>query len=78
MYTDDTNLPYYANDINTIQFELNEDLQNVNEWLISNKLTLNLTKTECMLIGPLLEINGIPLDRVLTTKSLGVLLDIIG
>ena len=30
MYADDTNLTYSANDINTIQFKLNEDLQNVN------------------------------------------------
>ena len=86
MYADDTNLAYSGSDINTIQFHLNEDLENINEWLISNKLTLNMTKTEYMLIGsrqrlstlsdnPSFEINGIPLDRVSTTKSLGVLLD---
>jgi hypothetical protein len=54
--------------------------------LISNKLTLHMTKTEYVLIGsrqrlstlsdnPSFEINGNPLDRVSTTKSLGVLLD---
>ncbi|CAB4035694.1 Hypothetical predicted protein, partial [Paramuricea clavata] len=86
MYADDTNLTYSGSDTNTIQFHLNEDLENINEWLISNKLTLNMTKTEYMLIGsrqrlstlsdnPSFEINGIPLDRVSTTKSLGVLLD---
>jgi hypothetical protein len=86
MYADDTNLTYSGSDINTIQFHLNEDLENINEWLISNKLTLNMTKTEYMLIGsrqrlstlsdnPSFEINGIPLDRVSTTKSLGALLD---
>ena len=86
MYADDTNLTYSGSDINTIQFHLNEDLANINEWLISNKLTLNMTKTEYMLIGsiqrlstlsgnPSFEINGIPLDRVSTTKSLGVLSD---
>ena len=86
MYADDSNLTYSGSDIKTIQFHLNEDLENINEWLISNKLTLNMTKTEYMLIGsrqrlntlsdnPSFEINGIPLDRVSTTKSLGVLLD---
>ncbi|CAB4021146.1 Hypothetical predicted protein [Paramuricea clavata] len=86
MYADDTNLTYSGSDTNSIQFHLNEDLENINEWLISNKLTLNMTKTEYMLIGsrqrlstlsdnPSFEINGIPLDRVSTTKSLGVLLD---
>ena len=69
MYAHDTNLIYSGNDINTIQLYLNEDLLNVNEWLISNKPTLNLTKTEYMLIGsrqrlstlsenPFLRING--------------------
>ena len=77
---------YSGNDINTTILNLNEDLLNVNEWLISSKLTLNLTKTEYMLIGsrqrlstlsenPFFEINGILLERVSTTKSLGVLLD---
>ena len=86
MYAHDTNLIYSGNDINTIQLYLNEDLLNVNEWLISNKPALNLTKTEYMLIGsrqrlstlsenPFLRIIGILLDRVSTTKSLGVLLD---
>jgi hypothetical protein len=44
MYAEDTNLTYSVSDINTIQFHLNEDLENINEWLISNK-------TEYMLIG---------------------------
>ena len=44
MYAEDTNLTYSGSDINTIQFHLNEDLENINEWLISNK-------TEYMLIG---------------------------
>ena len=74
------------NDIKTIQLNLKEDLLNVNEWLISNKLTLNLTKTECMLIesrqrlstlskNPFLEINGIPLDQGPQQSHLVTLLD---
>ena len=34
MYAHDTNLIYSGNDINAIQLYLNEDLLNVNEWLI--------------------------------------------
>jgi retron-type reverse transcriptase len=34
MYADDTNLTYSGSDINTIQLHLNEDLENINEWLI--------------------------------------------
>ena len=64
----------------SIEASLNQDLSNINRWLIANKLTLNMTKTEFMLIGsrkklnslsaiPALEINGIQLNRVNFTKS---------
>ena len=48
MYADDTHLTYASNNIQT---SLNEDLENVDNWLRANKLTLNMTKTEFMLIG---------------------------
>ena len=86
MYADDTQLTYADNDICSIEASLNQDLSNINRWLIANKLTLNMTKTEFMLIGsrkklsslavlPALEINGTQLNRVNFTKSLGVLID---
>ena len=75
MYADDTHLTYADNDICSIETSLNQDLSNINRWLIANKLTLNMTKTEFMLIGsrqklnslsafPVLEINGTQLNRV--------------
>ena len=63
-------MPAYAdNDICSLEASLNRDLLNINNWLLANKLTLNMTKTEFMLIGsrqklnslsvlPDLEING--------------------
>ena len=70
----------------TLTPALNQDLSSINLWLIANKLTLNMTKTEFMLIGsrqklnslsaiPALEINETQLNRVNFTKSLGVLID---
>ena len=41
-----------SNNIHNIQTSLNEDLKNVHYWLRANKLTLNMTKAEFMLIGP--------------------------
>ena len=84
MYADDTHLTYADNDICSIEASLNQDLSNINRWLIANKLTLNIAKTEFMLIGsrqklnsrsaiPALEINGAQLNRVNFTKSLGIL-----
>ena len=86
MYADDTNLTFASNDIDDINYHLNHDLANVNKWLIANRLTLNQSKTEFMLIGsrqriatfrsvPCLEIDGVPIDKVLQAKSLGVYLD---
>ena len=34
----------------SIETSLNQDLSNINRWLIANKLTLNMTKTEFMLM----------------------------
>ena len=34
-----------------VDVDLNRDLDNLNKWLISNKLSLNTAKTEFMLIG---------------------------
>ena len=86
MYADDTHLKYADNDIGSIEASLNQDLSDINRWLIANKLTLDMTKTEYMLIGSrqklnslsvllTLEINGTQLNRVNFTKSLGVLID---
>ena len=81
MYADDTHLTYADKDVNIIQSCLNEDLLNNSKWLTANKLTLNMTRTELMLIGsrqklntltasPVLSINVTPVNQVSTSKSL--------
>ena len=37
--------------VDNLRLYLNLDLENVHNWLRANKLTLNMTKTEFMLIG---------------------------
>ena len=72
--------------MNSIQSNLNHDLDNLNKWLISNKLTLNSAKTEFMLIGsrqklstlskPLeLSIDNVPIEHVSSVKSLRIFID---
>ena len=51
MYADDTSLTAFSNDLHTLQNILNSDLKNIHQWLIGNKLTLNVDKTEYMIIG---------------------------
>ena len=86
MYADDTHLTFASNNVTDLNTYLNHDLANVNKWLIVNKLTLNQSKTEFMLIGsrqrlatlqsaPYLTIDGAPIKLVTHTKSLGVHID---
>ena len=51
MYADDTHLTYAGDNADNIQLHLNQDLENVHNWLRAHKLTLNMAKTEFMLIG---------------------------
>ena len=86
MYADDTHLSYASDNVLDIEMNLNEDLESVNEWLIVNRLTLNQSKTEFMLVGsrqrirtfhtsPSLKIGVMPINQVSHTKSVGVHLD---
>ena len=86
MYADDTHITYAGIDVNLIQSNLNHDLDNLNKWLISNKLTLNRTKTEFMLIGSIqklitlsnpleLLIDNVPVEYVSSVKSLRIFID---
>ena len=51
MFADDTVLYTSSKQTATLVNTLNEDLRNVNEWLIENKLSLNVDKSEFMIIS---------------------------
>ena len=51
MYTDNTHLTLAGNSDDSIELNLIEDLASIRGWLIANKLALNKSKTEFMLIG---------------------------
>ena len=66
--------------------KVNNELSNVHNWLLASKLTVNVDKSEYMLIGsrqrlagidiePIINIGGKNLRRVSKTKSLGILID---
>ena len=44
MFADDTNLFFEQKARNILFSTVNKELQNINEWFISNKLSLNLKK----------------------------------
>ena len=86
MYADDTHLTYSNGNIHSVQSSLNEDLFNISRWLTANILTLNMTKTEFMLIVsrqklnnlpslPSLNINNVLIKHSHCSESLGVLIN---
>ena len=86
MYADDTHITYASADLHSMQSSLNRDLSNIHKWLLCNKLTLNTTKTEFILIVSRqklstlsesleLSIDKVPIKQVSTFNSLGILTD---
>lgn len=57
MYADNTHITLVGSNLDDKENFLNRDLNNTNKRLITNKLTLNMTKTEFMLIGSRQKLN---------------------
>jgi len=80
MFADDTNLFISGKDLSVLESNLNTLLNKVSEWLRYNLLSLNLAKTVCIVFAkkklrPLqLLIAGTPIEQVLETKFLGVII----
>ena len=66
MYADDTIIFFSANSIYTINNAVNEDLMLLKTWLDEDKLSLNVTKTQSLLIGSRYRIKA--LERPDSTK----------
>ena len=86
MYADDTSIIYAGKDLIEIDDYLNKDLKSVNNWLSSNKLTLNLSKTKFLRIASRqrrvylsdnlsLTIDNFLIEQVSATKSISVSTD---
>ncbi len=86
MFADDTQIDTSSNNIDSIANILNEDLINVSDWMKANKLSLNASKTEYMVIGshkrlhqtqsdPPITLGDNQIKRVKVTKSLGLMID---
>ena len=86
MFADDTNISTNGKTNDELQERINMDLENVHQWLLANKLTLNKDKTEYMIIGsrqrisnlvtdPKIELGESVIKRVHKSKTLGVIID---
>ena len=87
MFADDTNIAIAASTLIDLEKGLNSELRSLNQWLISNKLSLNVAKTEYMVIRSNqrlhsfsdkqinIEIDAKLITKVKEAKSLGVIID---
>ena len=85
IFADDTNLFMSHNNIDILQDLLNKKLSEVDSWFKINKLSLNIAKTNFMTFctdkkqkntnSVRITINGEEINKVTSTKFLGVLLD---
>ena len=51
MYADDTNISFQSSNLSDLEEIMNTELSSLNTWLNANRLSLNITKTEFMVIG---------------------------
>ena len=51
MYADDTNVTFAASDMLGLETQINTELKSINIWLKANKLSLNVAKTEFMVVS---------------------------
>ena len=90
MYADDTRIYYSSKSISSINNAVNKDLQSLKSWLDENKLSLNVAKTQSILLGsrykiraveqpgnqkPSLHIGDEAISIITSTKYLGVQVD---
>ena len=86
MYADDTNITTSGSSLNNIIYSVDRDLISIRDWLLANKLSLNVSKTEQLFIAPDSNISkiacapqifmdGKPIGRVRSAKSVGVYID---
>ena len=82
MYAGDSTIYASATTANEVIETLNKELQSLLEWLASNKLVLNISKSKSIVFGTNhslssrlqlnLVMNGVAVEQVEVTKLLGV------
>ena len=79
MFAGDTSVSYAANSVNELQNVLNSELKSLHNWLIINRLSLNIgsrQKIRAIDDEITIKINECEINCVDSVKSLGVYIDI--
>lgn len=85
IYADDTTMYVSGGSSEEVNKMLQRELMLVSDWVIENKLKLNVSKTKCMILGSkhalrseqklCLSLNGAVIEQVKEAKLLGVTID---
>ena len=90
MYADDTAISYSSDTSDELDLVINKELSYIEKWLQGNKLSLDVFKTQVMIIGskpkikklknnpstlPSFRVGGEEIDLIKETKYLGVVID---
>ena len=81
LFADDTTIYHSHGNLRYLTWCLEEDLKTVNDWFRANLLTLNLDKSVSMtfsskkIAGVNIEVGGVSLPDVVSTKFLGIWID---
>lgn len=85
IFADDTNLFHSHHDLNSLINIVNTELEKFSSWFKANRLSLNIKKTHFMIFHsrkkpinhsyPAINISGFTIERVTSTKFLGIILD---
>ena len=83
LFADDTTICFSSPDLSELTSLCNSELEKFYSWTKSNKLTLNVAKTNCMLVSnrandancPTILLNNSPLQFKSSVKFLGIVID---
>ena len=79
MFADDTSLYYSHKNIRYLKWNIEEDINRIMDWYRANKLTLNISKTECIYFNNTtnfeIDIGETKIKSVNSAKILGIWLD---
>ena len=64
MYADDTMISYSFKTLDELHRVLNAELVDIDKWLPGNKLSLNVVKTQAMIVGSMPNVNKMAMQPV--------------
>ena len=83
LFADDTNIYLESDNLRSLEYIMNKELEKLYEWLCINRLSLNILKTNFVIFCPInkpkspvtILINNEAIDEVPNVKYLGILID---